>query len=497
MPKSFNRSFVAVLAAAMLLLAGGVSFGQTSDSSTSQQSSSGGDQPSGPAFGLGINLGVQTFANPSYDPSQPVSATNEPTIAYQSLGLKPDFSIGKLGVGLDLTLNYRFTGGPNGDQFAIRSEDWIPDQNTSFLELYLPKIRYLSWAQKGDPLYVKLGSIDDTTLGNGFIVGDYANTQFLPDRRIFGLNFDLDGQLFKFPYVGVETFVDNLAAFDLLGGRLYTRPIYFTHIPIISNLQVGGTFVIDRNPFYYALRDPNSDFNANTGSLTPPSNASVQIWGADVRQPILSNSVLSLAAFGDYVRENQANGGMIGFGGRLFGAVTYGAQLRLLGQNFIPTYFDSTYDLYRVDKYAVYSGTDPRTGNPVTLPAYNGWFFTSGFSLLSDKLVFNVSLDGPFNPDYSDPIASKFAYPHLRAVFVLAQGIIPGVAISATYDKTNIDSLSALISPANAVIGAQIDYKTGPAVISLVYNLTYDPFTTSGGNPWKITSRLESSISLF
>src|SRR6056297_2872020 len=106
----------------------------------------------GPDFGLGITIGAQSFPNPEYDGS------NEETITFQSLGLTPDLAIGKFGLGLDLTLNYRFTGG-DGSEFEVRSEDWVPDDETNFLELYLPKIRYARWGLKGDPLYVLLGSV--------------------------------------------------------------------------------------------------------------------------------------------------------------------------------------------------------------------------------------------------------------------------------------------------------------------------------------------------
>ncbi|MEE8440578.1 MAG: hypothetical protein V3S41_02560, partial [Spirochaetia bacterium] len=162
-------------------------------------------------FGLGISIGAQSFPNPDFTGT----GTEPGTITYQSVGMSPDLAFGKFGIGLDVTLNYRFTGGVDGTDFEIRREDWIPDADTSFLELYLPKLQYIRWGLKGDPLFVKLGSIDDGMLGNGFIIGGYTNTQYLPERRIFGMGLDVDGQLFNFPYVGLETFAGNLAAFDV------------------------------------------------------------------------------------------------------------------------------------------------------------------------------------------------------------------------------------------------------------------------------------------
>ncbi|HUX12190.1 MAG TPA: hypothetical protein VMW87_04130, partial [Spirochaetia bacterium] len=418
------------------------------------------------------------------------------TIGYQSLGLRPDLSFGKFGVGLNLTLNYRFNAGPDQNQFEVRKEDWVPDANMSLLELYLPKIRYVRWDHKGAPLYILLGQVDNGILGNGFIMGGYTNTQFLPQRPVFGLSFDVDGALFGFPYVGIETFAANLAAWDLLGGRFYIRPLKGLSVPVIQNLQIGSSVVVDRNPFYFAERDPQSLYNTQTGSLTAPSNAQVFIWGLDTRLPILTNPVVSLALYGDFVQQKRGQGEMVGAGGRFFGIITYGAQMRFVGENFIPDYFDSTYDLYRVQKYSIYTGKNYVDGSlsPVNMPAYTGWLGSIGLSILDDKLSFIASMDGAFNADFSNSVAATFAYPHLRAVLTLAQGIIPGFAVSATYDKFSIDSWNSLVSADNAVIGARIDYKTGPAVISLVYDLKHN---TTPGQPWTVTSRLETTITLF
>ncbi len=498
MPVKIRHTFIV---AAICVLAATGGFAQSTESSTAPSvpavpASGGSGSSSSTKFGLDLTIGVQTFSNPSYDPANP--ATGGPTIAYQSLGLKPDLSFGKLGLGLDLTVNYRFTAGAQQNQFEVRKADWVPDGNTSFLELYLPKIRYIRWDHKGAPLYVLLGQVDNGQLGNGYIMGGYTNTQWLPGRKLFGMSFDLDGNLFKFPYVGIETIVSNLTAWDLMGGRFYVRPLAWMSAPILPGLQIGTSLVVDRNPFYFAERDPNSIYNTSTGTATAPSNAQVFIWGLDTRLPILTSPVINLALYGDFVQQKLAQGEMVGAGGRLFGIITYGAQVRFIGKNFIPDYFDSSYDLYRVEKYSIYSGVNyVSPGGPaVSTPAFVGWLGSAGFSLLDDKLAFTVSMDGPFNPSYTDPLTSTFAHPHLRAELQLKQGVIPGFALAATYDKVNIIDLSSLVSAENAVIGARLDYKAGPAIISLLYDLKYDPFNP-GGNPWTVTSRLETTISLF
>ncbi len=47
----------------------------------------------------------------------------------------------------------------------------------------------------------------------------------------------------------------NVARFDVLGARLYARPLAGTEIPLLKDLQVGATFAMDTNP---GLHDPAS-----------------------------------------------------------------------------------------------------------------------------------------------------------------------------------------------------------------------------------------------
>jgi hypothetical protein len=420
-------------------------------------------------FGLKLGIGADTFY------------INDTIgyVTYQKLTVSPDIAFGKFGIGLELTLHYTFTDEAGVD--PIRTEgDWIPDPalDQNWLDVYLPKFMYIRYGFKGDPLYAKLGSIEDGTLGNGFIMNNYDNTLFLPEKRIFGLAFDLDGALFNFPYLGLETFVGNVSRFDVLGARLYARPLAGTEIPLLKNLQLGATFAMDRLP---DLHDPDL-------ALLDPD--AVYLYGADLRQPLLNSRAISLALFSDVaVLGNQSSvGGMVGFGGRLAGVITYGAQIRILGENFVPVYFDSTYDLFRADKYAVASGA-------TAMPAYTGWLASLGFSLFGDLLVFNASLDGPFTSG-QDP-ANYLDWPHFFAQFIVGQGLVPNVSMELSYDKRNLAAdegfFRDLFNLSESVIQGRLNYSIGSAVLSLLYDIRWDPvqgkFITHSG--------IETAIELF
>lgn len=435
------------------------------------------DEGSGLGFDMGLNFGVASFE--SYDED-----TGDTTLeTFQSVGMQPEISFGKFGIAFDLILNYRFSGGDNGDEFEIRPEDWIPDDEMTFLELYLPKFRYVRWGTKGEPLYARFGSFDDATLGNGFIVSNYSNELYLPDRRIFGGQLDLDGALFSFPFVGIETLVGNVASFDVLATRLYTRPLAATSLPILPGLQIGATVAMDRNPSYFYDRDPNI-IDASAEVEADP----VTIWGVDTRLPILSSNVFSLAAFGDLVFEDESMGGMIGAGGRLISIFMYGAQIRILGDDFIPSYFDRTYDRRRIDRYYTYLGED----SAYSIPGYAGWLTYIGLGILQDLMTFDIRLSGPFSTDSG-------VYPELVSQLSVKEGVVPGftgLSFDAYYNKFTITKFSDVWDPNNAIIGARVNVRQGPAVISLVYDLRYDPAVGSGEDPWTITSSLETTIAL-
>jgi hypothetical protein len=397
---------------------------------------------------------------------------------FQSLGLTPDISFGKFGIGMAVVLNYQFKDGA----LYIRKADWVPDPITvqSLAGLYLPKFRYVRWGERGDPLFVKFGSFNDGTLGDGFIMGEYDNSLFLPSDRHFGLQAGLDGSLFSFPFVGFESLVGNIAAFDVLGVRVYVRPLVATQIPILNNLEVGLLGAVDTNP-YFGTR--------STGATSP-----IAAFGGDVRLPIVYvKDVVSLVAFTDVASiGGKSWGGMLGVGGKLINFLTYGAQLRVLGENFIPVYFGPTYDLFRDQQYNIVTSQSPVP----FAPALVGWQASMGTSFLEDKIIFRISVDGPFGaPATTDPVAALLSYPHLRGVLSLAEGVVPGITFDFTYDKKAIQSFGDLISPKDAAIKAQLNFKTGGAVISFVYNIVYNP--PPAAEEWTVTSGLQSSISLF
>jgi hypothetical protein len=428
------------------------------------------ENPGAFAFSAGLNLGTDVIA-----------AVDGTTETWTKLAFQPDLAFGKIGVGIDLTVHFKLY--PTNDQaIEFYPGDWVPDYNgngKNFFDLYLPKILYVRYGLKGaDPFFVKLGSMNDLSLGNGFIMDDYSNMNFMPATRIFGLDIGLDGQLFNFPYVGLELVTGNLAKLDLVGGRLFARPLIGTEIPIVKNMQVGATVVADNVPDAYA---------ATAHDAKP-----LAVYGMDVVVPILGGKVFPLAAFSEMAFEpNKSMGAMLGAGGRLFGFITYGAQLRFLQDGFIPSYFDTGYDIYRAAKFDYMQDS---TGGSFKA----GWYATLGFSLLDDKIALSARMDGPFTAVPGVATSYQGDYPHAKAVLKLAEGLLGGFYFDARYEKYYIGKVagffSDLVDPTDAIVGLDINYKTGASVLTLAYNAKWDPSLNSGSGKWVVTSSITASM---
>jgi hypothetical protein len=470
------------IASALALFLVGAAFAQSdagtgsTEATATAGAAAGAAAKSGFGFGGGIALGSDVI----------LSGENGEAQTWTKLAFQPDLSFGKIGLGLDLTLHFQLY--PNKDtDFAVYGGDWIPNFNNNgknFFDVYLPKFLYVRYGVKGsDPLFAKLGSIRDLSLGNGFIMSDYSNMHFLPEQRIFGLDVGLDGSLFNFPYVGLEAIAGNLARFDVVGGRLFARPLVGSSIPVLKNMQVGATAVGDTDPYLYEV----DSLGASASGQVPP----IAAFGADITVPVIGGTAFPMVVFTDIAWDpNQSTGWMLGLSGRLVSVITYGAQLRVLQDGFIPSYFDANYDLYRAQRYDFMQLAHGEDFAP-------SWFATAGFSFLQNKLAFNAALDGPFE---SAPIAPVLAdadqtdYPHLRAVLRMSPIDKIPVYFDASYDKYYIGATTGffpdLVDPTDAVIGLNINYKTGAAVLTLGYDAKWNPPTSE----FEVTSSLQVAI---
>ena len=116
------------------------------------------------------------------------SATINDTI-YNQVALRPEFSFGRLGVGLDLVLYIDNEGN-------IRKDEW--DEASDIID----KLLFIRWGQKSDPFWLKWGSLNNVTLGYGGLLSGYSNMMEFPSVRKVGINTGI-----SFGKFGTELFL--------------------------------------------------------------------------------------------------------------------------------------------------------------------------------------------------------------------------------------------------------------------------------------------------
>ena len=189
---------------------------------------------------------------------------------YIQLQAQPDMSLGKIGIGLDLVVLYNPYATDTGSQFlAEDGESW--DSPSTWLRL----IRYVSYAQPYDPFYFRLGELDYLTIGHGSIMSGYSNY----DRRGVRVNLRKSNNRY-----GVETVLNDLGHPIIFGGRLFYRPFLRPeNNNFLTRFELGGTYLTDIDP------NPQEDREDPLIAL-----------GVDAGFPLIERSTFRLDIYNDF-----------------------------------------------------------------------------------------------------------------------------------------------------------------------------------------------------
>ncbi len=400
---------------------------------------------------------------------------------YYRFHFMPEVALGNFGVGLDLNIDVDQNGN-------IRKEDF----NT--LSDYLSIIRYVRYGVKHDPVYIKLGALDYYNLGHGSIMYQYNNSPSIDNRKI-GLITDID-----FGDFGFESIYSTFAEAGVVAVRGYVRPLRFTSladIPIISNLEVGGTYAADFNKYSGVVFN-----NVLVPSASPvpryiteeTDKGRIQIVGADLGLPIIRSSMLNVELYTDYAKiinygSGVASGIMVDLNG--LGILNASAKLerRFNQAHYIPSYFNSLYEIerYKIDTTnGTYSSKATMLAN-LTNPD-NGYFgeLDLHFAGLLDVIGSYQRLDKTPNSGELHLVAN-----------VSTQGM--PIVVRGGYDKINIGSETQLFKvDNNSFMYFELGYKPLPyLVVALVYNWTFTPIRDSNNNiiDYQPQKRIEPRIS--
>lgn len=431
------------------------------------------------------------------DPSKPsfsvvAGAVTVDGINYQQIGVRGDFPIGKLGLGLDLQLLL-------DDQGNIRKEDW--DEGVD----YMDKLYYIRWGQKGDPFYTKVGGLDRTTLGYGSIVYGYSNMVEYPTYKRVGLEVATNLTSFGFEYF-MNDFKELTAATPsmLTGGRLFVKPFG-------GFLQVGGSFVSDLNQ-YNGLRDNDGDGYPDAIDYEPYDSRVVTeadsyrvygvsetailelqttgrissierdqllkisdnqekatIYGADIGLRFIDTEKVKLSIYGEWAQVYETKGWGFAAPGLdlVFGPLNFNIAYRQSKDKFLFAYFNNTYELERAIFVAGTNGApvaQTKLDSLENVTGKEGVFASFGlnlFSLIDVRFDYQLLMRDGAEDDQS-----------ITGELGIAEGLIPKVSeVNAYYTQNNVTDLTEWKTP-STILGYRFGIEASPGVV-LVFDTRY------------------------
>lgn len=290
---------------------------------SSDQSSDSDSKPDVPKkpFGMGLGIG---------------SATLDGTL-YNQIALRPEINIAGIGIGLDLVVYMDNEGNVREDEWDFKND---PD-------LIYDKILYIRYGEKSSPVWVKYGSIENMTLGQGGLMQGYSNMMEFPTVRRVGINTG-----FNVGPIGGEVFLSNIKDFSRGGTIMGLRAQY--RVSDALPITIGLNYISDANMFS-SMKDKDGDsfpdifddfpsdsslWNDTDGDGWPDpghgesvsdslvdidadgdnlvdtvddtialkarpfsvndNKASVSAWSLDISYPVLSGDILSLSVYAEF-----------------------------------------------------------------------------------------------------------------------------------------------------------------------------------------------------
>ncbi|MGE5399921.1 MAG: hypothetical protein ACM3S2_05940 [Ignavibacteriales bacterium] len=386
---------------------------------------------------------------------------------FYSVHFRPEVAFANWGLGVDLRLDFN-------------SEGKLRHENFNEFSDYLSIIRYVRYGHKGDAIYGRLGALDYASLGHGSLMYMYNNSPSFDVRKV-GLEFDMDFEKF-----GFESVYGNFGEAGVTGVRGYVRPLKYTQladVPIISNLEIGASFAGDFNKYSGVTA---AGFNDSTKQLTIQADQGImKIAGVDIGLPITLGSKVTFTPYYDYAKilnygHGTALGMMLDFHG--FGLVSLGAKLekRFNGNNYLPSYFNSMYEIERFMVGKDGKPADNKDGYISKAARLQGLGSVGNgyYGELYAKVINLFDVIGSYQRLDNDPNSGIL---HIVTDVSPKDG---SYVLRAGYDKIKIGNEKDLFKlDDRSYLFAEVGYKPMTyMIVSVVYNWTFKPIRDVNDN---------------
>jgi hypothetical protein len=372
---------------------------------------------------------------------QIVSRTNKVLVAggYNRIGLghyilvnpQLGLAMGDFSLGLGVPLNFEVFNGAYPSEPAagknhvigfsnagsLRKQDW--DEPSEYARV----LTYLTYGRKEDRLYLDIGQRHTSTLGHGTIMRRYTSN-LDPDLTRVGAQLDAYND-----YLGVEMMTNDVVRWSVLGGLVFVKPLAILGADswLARSVSVGVTAAVDREApaTLQMMPEPACPVPGACAPARVPmldernrlmaEREIVPLGGLDLEMKLVKTSHADIKPYLDYSKlfysgpEGEGGSGWtLGLLGRFSGgvAVTHAlrlvAELRMLGQGYRASYFDSFYEIDKVLMGGT-GGVKPGEGQlPLTklqatvgseLPSRTGYYLEASYGV-RDAIGLTLALEG-------------------------------------------------------------------------------------------------------
>ena len=263
----------------------------------------------------------------------------------------------RLGFGVGLPVRFILKNGSGADEIEktggiFPKEDWDDARD------WVAILNYFHYGNSGDMFYFYFGEQRNRYVGNGSIVGAYFG-----DLRLYhpqrGVNLEVNTD-----YAGIDFFMDDVTPPNVVGGRVYLKPLSFLNKEsYANNLEIGASYFAD-----VFAPDKITSKTASSGEEERElfkSNA--QIFGFDIDFRLLALKYYQLTFYTDINHIVDAGTGLhFGLKHKLMMPGSKDIQIlskwevRAMESNYIPSYFNTFYDIER-EYYKGQSANEPVT----------------------------------------------------------------------------------------------------------------------------------------
>lgn len=343
-------------------------------------------------------------------------------------------------------LRLRATGREEG---LIRRRDW--SEASDFFRI----LRRVEYGTPAENAHLRAGEIGPVDLGHGTIVNGYYNVVTTDHYRLGAVGHLEDDRR------GLELLVHDLTSPNLTGARARWRPPRLHESDSgWRSLTVGASMVADlRAPRRLATGDPEGRLVAGPGHHPVVDHRRpTAVAGLDVQFDVSSGDDWSVAPYTDLNHHFGLGTGLHAgllvhqdVGDRL--RVSSRLEYRMLGDHYLPDYFDTVYELTR---YRHPHLEDPDTGYPgPKLRAAASTEATTrhgGFGQLQVRIDPGLTLAVA----YADATGPPGANLRLRAAFDYEETLSVGVFFHQF--GAGDDRLEQLVSLDGALAAAEVRY---------------------------------------